>query len=730
MNRSTASAAKKPPPARSPVPVYPFTKVVGQEELKLALLLNVIDRNVGGVLAMGHRGTGKSTAVRALADLLPSIQRVRACLFNCDPKDTINLCDACAAALKSKGKLSSERVDVPVVELPLGATEDRVCGTINIARALSEGVQSFEPGLLARANRGFLYIDEVNLLEDHLVDLLLDVAVTGRHVVERESISIEHPSRFVLVGSGNPEEGELRPQLLDRFGLYVEIRTVDDLDRRVLIVERREEFERDPQQFRAEAEGEQERLRRRLTTARKAVASVELSRTMLRRISELCLQLKVDGHRGELTIARAARALAAFERRTEVSDNDVRRVAAMALAHRLRRDPLEQLAGSSRIEEALDQIFPAHQPKKEPAQNRAETDEADDDEPQGADSASKNQGGNKSGAGGGHGGGSSNGHDNGAAHQASATQQDARLPDGSLDQRSLAGGQKPKARAVSSGRSMNKGRSTYNSDRGRYARAVIAPQSGSKIALDATLRAAVLQTVRERRWESVESHKTFHATVGQQTPIVVDGVALRYKRFKRKVSTLFIFAVDTSGSMALNRIGQAKGALSRLLQQSYVRRDRVALVSFRGQTAQTLLAPTKSVARARRMLDALPVGGATPLSAGVRSSAEIAKRAAREGTQSVVLLIFTDGRGNVPLGRNESLDRKIRQQLIEQELEGLGAMLKVTNVTTIVVDTQNRFVSNGEAERLAHKLGGRCVELSSGTRNIEKQYSALARAVQ
>jgi magnesium chelatase subunit D len=729
MNRSLASTAKKPPYARAPVPVYPFTKVVGQEGLKLALLLNVIDRNVGGVLAMGHRGTGKSTAVRALADLLPSIQRVRDCAFNCDPKDPINLCDACAATLTSKGKFSIERIDVPVVELPLGATEDRVCGSINIERALREGVHAFEPGLLARANRGFLYIDEVNLLEDHLVDLLLDVAVTGRHVVERESISVEHPSRFVLVGSGNPEEGELRPQLLDRFGLYVEIITVDELDRRVLIVERREQFERVPQQFRAEAEGEQERLRRRLIAARKAVASVKLPRAMLRRISELCLQLKVDGHRGELTIARAARALAAFERRGEVSDTDVRRVAAMALAHRLRRDPLEQMTGSSRIEDALEQLFPTQQPETETARNRAGRDEADD-EPQGAGSASKSRAGNKISAGGGHSDGSSNGQADGAAHKASATQEDARLPYGSLDQRSLTGGHKPKARAVSSGRSMNKGRSTYNSERGRYARAVIASQPGSKIALDATLRAAVLQTARERRWESVKSHKTFHPTLGQPSPVVIDSGTLRYKRFKRKAGTLFIFAVDTSGSMALNRIGQAKGALSRLLQQSYVRRDHVALVSFRGQTAQILLSPCKSVARARRMLDALPVGGATPLSAGVRSSVEIAKRAAQGGTQSVVLLIFTDGRGNVPLGRNESFDKAMRRQLIEQELEGLGAALKKTNVTTIVVDTQNRFVSNGEAGRLAHKLGGRCVALSSGTINIETQYSELARAVQ
>src|SRR4051812_30345909 len=248
--------------------VYPFAGIVGQSEMKLALLLNVIDPSIGGVLIMGHRGTGKSTAVRALADLLPQMTRARDCFYGCDPFDEENLCDVCFARLSSNGKLLGERGRVPVVELPLGATEDRVCGTINIERALKEGVKSFEPGLLARSHRGFLYIDEVNLLEDHLVDLLLDVAVTGRNIVEREGVSIEHPARFVLVGSGNPEEGELRPQLLDRFGLQVEVKTVTDLDERVMIVERREAFERDPEGFCSLMRRGQESLRRKLAGAR------------------------------------------------------------------------------------------------------------------------------------------------------------------------------------------------------------------------------------------------------------------------------------------------------------------------------------------------------------------------------------------------------------------------------------------------------------------------------
>jgi magnesium chelatase subunit I len=338
---------------------YPFAAIVGQEEMKLSLILNAIDPTIGGVMIMGHRGTGKSTAVRALADLLPPIQKVKDCLYGCDPADTHRLCDDCMARRKQSGKLPRLLGPVPIVDLPLGATEDRVCGTLDIERALTAGVKGFEAGLLARANRGFLYIDEVNLLEDHLVDLLLDTAASGRNIVEREGISVSHPARFVLVGSGNPEEGELRPQLLDRFGLHAQITTVTDLDLRVRIVELRERFEEDPEGFRSEWEREQKQLRQRIVQARRLIKKTDISRELLRRIAELCLFLKIEGHRGELTIARAARALAAFEGRTTTSQIDARRVAVISLRHRLRRDPLESIDSGVRIEQALEKIFPA-----------------------------------------------------------------------------------------------------------------------------------------------------------------------------------------------------------------------------------------------------------------------------------------------------------------------------------------------------------------------------------
>lgn len=307
---------------------------------------------------MGHRGTGKSTAVRALADLLPPITRVRGCVYGCDPHRLNELCLNCAERLARDNYLPAERGAVPVVDLPLGATEDRVCGTLDIERALVEGVKAFEPGLLARANRGFLYIDEVNLLDDHLVDALLDAAASGRNVVEREGISVTHPARFVLVGSGNPEEGELRPQLLDRFGLYTQITTITNIEERVEIVQRRERFDDDPLAFLASQSREQDKLRRRITRAKRLLPDVEIEHELQMLIAGVCISLKVDGHRGELTIARAARALAAFEGRSSVEAADVERVAAMSLRHRLRKDPLETVDSGARIELALSQLVP------------------------------------------------------------------------------------------------------------------------------------------------------------------------------------------------------------------------------------------------------------------------------------------------------------------------------------------------------------------------------------
>lgn len=337
---------------------FPFSAIVSQDEMKLAILVAAVDPRIGGVLVFGDRGTGKSTAVRALAALLPKMRAVVGCRYACDPADAGVGCADCST-LRGKKPAKSHLVPVPVVDLPLGATEDRVVGALDLERALSQGVKAFEPGLLARANRGFLYIDEVNLLEDHLVDLLIDVAASGENVVEREGLSVRHPARFVLVGSGNPEEGELRPQLLDRFGLSVEVQTPTDLAARVEVVRRRDAFERDPAAFAQQWKKEDERTRKRIVAGRARLDGVGIPDAARERAAQLCTALGTDGLRGDLTLIRAARALCALQGDAEVGDTHLRRVAAPALRHRLRRNPLDDAGSTTRVERAVAELMGA-----------------------------------------------------------------------------------------------------------------------------------------------------------------------------------------------------------------------------------------------------------------------------------------------------------------------------------------------------------------------------------
>ena len=337
--------------------VFPFTAIVGQEEMKLALLLNVIDPKIGGVMIMGDRGTGKSTTIRALADLLPEIEVVANDPFNSHPTDPDLMGDEVREKLEANITLPISHKKVAMVDLPLGATEDRVCGTIDIEKALSEGIKAFEPGLLAKANRGILYVDEVNLLDDHLVDVLLDSAASGWNTVEREGISIRHPARFVLVGSGNPEEGELRPQLLDRFGMHAEIHTVKEPILRVQIVEQRSEFDQNPPEFCHKYQETQDELQEKLLQAQALLPQVKMDYDLRVKISEVCSQLDVDGLRGDIVSNRAAKALTAFEGRTEVTLDDIRRVITLALRHRLRKDPLESIDSGYKVQKVFNRVF-------------------------------------------------------------------------------------------------------------------------------------------------------------------------------------------------------------------------------------------------------------------------------------------------------------------------------------------------------------------------------------
>ena len=357
--QSTASARRV---------VFPFTAIVGQEEMKLALLLNVIDPKIGGVMIMGDRGTGKSTTIRALADLLPEISVVANDPFSSDPSDPDLMSDEVRQLLEQGAEIPVAQKKVQMVDLPLGATEDRVCGTIDIEKALSEGVKAFEPGLLAKANRGILYVDEVNLLDDHLVDVLLDSAASGWNTVEREGISIRHPARFVLVGSGNPEEGELRPQLLDRFGMHAEIHTVKEPVLRVQIVEQRADFDQNPPVFLEKYKPEQEALQEQIVNAQQLLPEVKIDYDLRVKISEVCSELDVDGLRGDIVSNRAAKALTAYEGRTEVTVDDIHRVITLCLRHRLRKDPLESIDSGYKVAKAFSRVFGVELPESDTAQ--------------------------------------------------------------------------------------------------------------------------------------------------------------------------------------------------------------------------------------------------------------------------------------------------------------------------------------------------------------------------
>ena len=645
--------------------------------MKLGLLLNVVDPLIGGVLIMGHRGTGKSTAVRALADLLPQIVAAAGCPYNCDPKDKRNLCDECRKKVASGVESDAKQLPVPVVELPLGATEDRVCGTIDIERALSAGRKAFDPGLLARANRGFLYIDEVNLLEDHLVDLLLDVAVTGVNKVEREGVSVEHPASFVLIGSGNPEEGELRPQLLDRFGLHAEVKTENYLKNRVDIVERRERYDRDREAFCDSFAADQEQLRKRITRARANLAKITVERSVIEKIAQLCADLKVDGHRGELTIMRAARALAAFEGRRAVTNEHVKKVSAMALRHRLRRDALDETATSEQIQQAVEEVFPDSTPSQQQPSGNGSGETQNLDRPGKVNKESPRQRRSASG---------SSSRPN-AADVLSPPGVEKKSGEVRLEEHLRSTNRADKARSQS--RRSSGAKAALAQRRGRYTRAVTFKDAGARVAIDATLRASVRE--------------------GQLAPVNLE--ALRYKLLKHKQGTLFVFAIDVSGSMAANRIARAKSTILKLLRKSYLNRDSVAIVSFHGTTANVDLPPSRSILRARRVLDSLRMGGSTPLGLGLVTTIELLELVGNKFGERVVLL-FTDGHSNVPLRRGGLNLRAFRQVKIESEIRELTVALSRTRARVVVVDTQKEFESSADTRRLAHILNARFVKLN------------------
>ncbi len=663
--------------------MYPFSAIVGQERLKRALILNAINSRIGGVLIRGEKGTAKSTAVRALTRLLPSIKVVVDCHYSCDPDDPATLCAECRARL-SLGPLPTVVRPIRLVELPVSASEDRVVGSLDLEHAITEGQRRFEPGLLAQVNRGVLYVDEVNLLDDHLVDLLLDAAAMGVNTVEREGVSVSHPARFILVGTMNPEEGELRPQLLDRFGLAVEVVGLTDVNDRVAVIERRMAYEANPTGFLQQWQAAEEALAQRIAAARALLPQVQIDRADMAVVASLCIELGVDGHRADLTILETARTHAAWSGRRMLVAEDIRLAAELALPHRMRRQPFGEVKlDEQRLASILDQ-YGKREEVKVTVDHTGQPDLNDPDNGHG-------EGGDETG------GGSSTTMPIGGAGQPEAA---------TPTTEQQAGGAEYKADAIFKPRRLEatpdraqrrapgrRSRTRTTRKQGRYITSRRADRV-TDLALDATLREAAIYQ-RKRRTELMH---TIAAPHHRRPKILIKRADLRQKVRVRRTRNAVCFVVDASWSMAAEERMQAtKAAVLSLLRDAYQRRDQVGLVSFQRDYARVLLPLTNSVELAQRRLQTMPTGGKTPLSRGMLTAFELLERARRRDAEVVPLMVLlTDGQANVAISDLPP----------QQEAYRIAEMIAERRIHAIVIDTEHPNFDRGLSRQLARCLQG------------------------
>jgi magnesium chelatase subunit D len=612
---------------------FPFSAIVGQPQLKTALLLCAVDPTLGGVLIRGDKGSAKSTAARALPDILPPIERIVGCGFNCMPGAPCGHCETCGS-----GDAVAQAGPVPFVTLPLGATEDRVLGTLDLERALQGARRAFQPGLLAAAHRGILYIDEVNLLPDHLVDVLLDAAAMGVNSVQREGLSVTHPARFTLIGTMNLEEGDLRPQLLDRFGLMVEVTAPRDKQLRADVVRRRIAFEADPAACAASWAEQQDALRLRLLTAQQLLPQVELGDALLDLISHLCCEFDVASLRADIVMHKASRALAALDARLRVTPEDVRGAAQLVLPHRRRRKPFEQPGlDQERLDELMQQAFPPPAPGEDESGAEPESD------------------------------GSQQTSEENETQQLFAAAPAAAVPRIAVEAATARGAAGRRSTAT-------------NAPRGRVVRAV-PDENPDSLAVGATLRSAALRDPAAFRVTKSDLHRQVRTD---------------------RSGNLILFVVDASGSMAAQRRMEAvKGAVLALLTDAYQRRDEVAVISFRGEAADLLLSPTRSVDLAEQGLRELPTGGRTPLPHALQLTLETLEKA-QGGPMSPLLVLLSDGKANVPLRDNGDPWREVLE---------LACLLAARAVPALVLDTETGYVRLGKAAQLARALGAQCLTL-------------------
>ncbi|GAA3889766.1 putative cobaltochelatase [Streptomyces lacrimifluminis] len=648
---------------------FPFTAVVGQDDLRLALLLNAVSPTVGGVLVRGEKGTAKSTAVRALSVLLPAVDVVAGCRFSCDPGAPD---PACPDGPHEAGAHVSRAART--VELPVGASEDRLVGALDIERALAEGVKAFEPGLLADAHRGILYVDEVNLLHDHLVDLLLDAAAMGASYVEREGVSVRHAAKFLLVGTMNPEEGELRPQLLDRFGLTVEVAASREPDQRVEVVRRRLAYDDDPAGFAARWADEESAVRARIVAARELLPSVRLGDGALRQIAATCAAFEVDGMRADIVMARTAVALAAWDGRTDVLAEDVRQAALLALPHRRRRNPFDAPGlDENKLDETLEEFGGQG--------SGADGEDEDPDPDPGPDGP-------------GGGGGRSpesdgpQGDDAGARPEAGESGEPQPSGAGSGEQQPVRAGEPFRTKVLSVpgvGEGAAGRRSRARTERGRTTGSRRPQGALTKLHLAATVQAAA-------------PHQRARGRAGRG--LVVRRDDLRQATREGREGNLVLFVVDASGSMAARqRMSAVKGAVLSLLLDAYQRRDKVGLVTFRGSGAEVALPPTSSVDAAAARLESLPTGGRTPLGAGLLKAHDVLRvERLRDPAQRALVVVVTDGRAT---GGPEPVALGARA----------ARLFAAEGVASVVVDCESGVVRLGLAAQLAGDLGGTAVTL-------------------
>lgn len=609
--------------------IFPFSAIVEQTQLKTALLLCAVDPSLGGVLIRGDKGTAKSTAARALTDILPTIQRVAGCAYNCLPGAPYQHCETC-----NHEHAAPQADSVPFITLPLGATEDRVIGTLDLEQALKGGQRVFKPGLLASAHRGILYIDEVNLLPDHLVDVLLDAAAMGVNTVQREGLSVSHPARFTLIGTMNLEEGDLRPQLLDRFGLMVEVTAPRDKAMRSEVVRRRIAFEANPTAYAAAWMQEQQALRHQLATAQQLLSEVTLDDALLDLISHLCCEFEVASLRADIVMHKAARALAALDGRLQVTPQDVRGAAELVLPHRRRRKPFEQ---PGLDQEQLDDLM--QQAMQPPDESQSD---AEDIEQENAESNSDSQ-------------------DQQQVFAAASAGNVRKIDVDTISNRYASG----------------KRSTATDAPRGRVVRAV-PDQNPSSLAVGATLRSAALRGSNEFQVTKDDLHQQIRSG---------------------KNANLILFVVDASGSMAAQRRMEAvKGAVLSLLTDAYQQRDQVAVISFRGESAQLLLPPTRSVDLAETNLRELPTGGRTPLPHALSVALETLEKT----DMPPLLVLLSDGKANVALtDGNDPWQESLR----------FAELLAERGVPGLVLDTETGYLRLGKARQLAQALGAECLTL-------------------